>query len=120
MTCSDGVNSVSGDFVLTIDDIPQGSVLPSQTLLTGTAMTSYTLPANTFTDFDAETVTAAGLPPGVTYSSATDTFSGTPTTAGVYPVTLTATDKYGATNTTTITFTVRANVAPIFSPALTN
>lgn len=67
---------------------------------------SYTLPSNAFTDFDYETITAAGLPPGITYSSTDDEFTGTPTTAGTYTVTLTATDKYGATNTTTLTMVV--------------
>lgn len=79
---------------------------------------NYTLPANTFTDFDSDTITAtSALPAGITYSSATQTFSGTPTATGSTTVTLTATDKYGVTNTTTITFTVRANTAPVFVPA---
>ncbi|BEL12120.1 hypothetical protein Q0Z83_103110 [Actinoplanes sichuanensis] len=38
----------------------------------------------------ATTVTAVGLPPGLTYNTGKDTISGTPTKAGTYLVTLTA------------------------------
>lgn len=43
------------------------------------------------------TWTATGLPPGLTIST-TGLVTGTPTTVGTYPVTLTATDRVGATD----------------------
>lgn len=77
---------------------------------------SYTIPANTFSDFENITVTASPLPAGVTYNSATKTFSGTPTIVSSTVITVTATDNHGETNTTTFTFDVRANTAPTFNP----
>ncbi|MEU4556976.1 Ig domain-containing protein [Actinoplanes sp. NPDC023936] len=65
--------------------------------------------------------TATGLPPGVTLTSAgtaststslsmnsTNTAAGTPTTPGVYPVSVTVTDAYGQTATQSFTWTVPA------------
>jgi large repetitive protein len=44
------------------------------------------------------TVTPGALPPGVTFStSPSPNFSGTPTTAGTYPITITVTDSTGTT-----------------------
>jgi len=115
MTCSDEVNTVTGFFNMIINDVPQATVLPSQVLLTNQPM-SYTLPGNVFTDFDSNTITNTALPAGMTFNAVTRTFSGTPTTPGNYPVTLTSTDKHYASNTTIITFDVRGNTAPVFNP----
>ncbi|HEY2241988.1 MAG TPA: putative Ig domain-containing protein [Streptosporangiaceae bacterium] len=52
------------------------------------------------------TYSAAGLPAGLSISSATGTISGTPTTAGSYSVTVTATDTTGAKGTASFTWTV--------------
>ncbi|WP_328993832.1 M4 family metallopeptidase [Kribbella sp. NBC_01245] len=51
------------------------------------------------------TFKATGLPPGLMIS-ATGVISGTPTTAGVYTVTVTATDSGGASGTTTFKYTI--------------
>ena len=53
-------------------------------------------------------VTVTGLPPGVSYDGATRTISGTPaeTTYGDHPITVTATDDGGATDTEMFTLTV--------------
>ncbi|MEU4240651.1 putative Ig domain-containing protein [Actinoplanes sp. NPDC026619] len=48
----------------------------------------------------------AGLPPGLTFDSATDAISGSPTTAGTYPVTVTVTDANLKTGKATYTHTV--------------
>jgi large repetitive protein len=70
---------------------------------------NYQFPANTFADPEGGplTYTASGLPPGVTFTGATRTFSGTPTQAGAFLVTVTATDggipSLSATNAFTLT-----------------
>ncbi|MEU4746769.1 S8 family serine peptidase, partial [Actinosynnema sp. NPDC023658] len=52
------------------------------------------------------TWSATGLPPGLSISPTTGLISGTPTTAGTYTVTATATDSAGKAGTTTFTWTV--------------
>ncbi|MCX6928258.1 MAG: YDG domain-containing protein, partial [Verrucomicrobia bacterium] len=72
---------------------------------------SFQFPANTFSDPDNDTLTytALGMPAGIAFSSATRTFSGTPTQAGVFPVVVAATDNgipsLSVTNTFTLTVT---------------
>ncbi|MDR7276308.1 M4 family metallopeptidase [Catenuloplanes atrovinosus] len=52
------------------------------------------------------TLTATGLPPGTRLDPGTTRISGTPTVAGEYPVTLTATDPDGNTRTHTLSWIV--------------
>ncbi len=68
--------------------------------------------ANTFADPDNDplTYTAAGLPPGINFAPGTRTFSGTPTQAGTFPVTVFATD--GGTPSLTATSTFTITIAP--------
>jgi len=72
---------------------------------------NFQLPANTFSDPDNDTLTytASGMPPGISFTGATRTFSGTPTQAGVFNVAVAATDNgtpsLTVTNTLTITIT---------------
>ena len=78
----------------------------------GTAITPFTLtasPAGTYT------WSATGLPPGITIGSSTGTVSGTPTTAGTYPVTVTATGGAGS-GSTTFTFTISGGGGGCTSP----
>ena len=75
----------------------------SQTGTVGTPISSFTLSASGGTA--PYTWSATGLPAGVTISSS-GTVSGTPTTAGTYSVTASATDAKGAAGTTSFTFTV--------------
>ncbi|AEW99797.1 putative Ig domain-containing protein [Streptantibioticus cattleyicolor] len=49
---------------------------------------------------------ATGLPPGLTIASGTGLISGTPTTAGTYQVTVTATDDTNASGSATFTWTI--------------
>jgi hypothetical protein len=58
------------------------SLQPSASSSAGAAITSWS---------------AAGLPPGLSINPSTGLISGTPTTAGSYPVTVTATDTVGST-----------------------
>ena len=76
---------------------------------------NFTLPANVFSDFSNLTITSSATPAGITYDSATRSFSGTPTLpTGTTTITLTGTDSNGASNTTTFNFIVRTNSAPTF------
>ena len=69
--------------------------------------------ANTFSDPDNDTLTyaASGLPPGVAFSALTRTFSGSPSQAGVFPVTVTATDNGAPSLSATTTFNISVNPA---------
>jgi|GEM_PF-1170535 PKD repeat protein len=59
--------------------------------------------------------TATGLPPGLTLNTLTGAITGTPTTAGTYVVTVTATNSTG-TSTTLLTFTVAgAGTVPVIT-----
>ena len=76
---------------------------------------NFQFPANTFTDPDNDTLTytASGMPPGITFTGATRTFSGTPTQAGVFPVAVVATDNGTPSLTVTNTFTITINPATL-------
>ncbi len=76
---------------------------------------NFQFPANTFTDPDnnALTYTATGVPPGLTFVGATRTFSGTPSQAGTFPVTVTANDNGSPSLAMTNTFTVTVNPATL-------
>ncbi|NOS70409.1 MAG: hypothetical protein HOP33_10815 [Verrucomicrobia bacterium] len=76
---------------------------------------NFQFPANTFTDPDNNPLTysVSGLPPGVTFVGSTRTFSGTPTQAGVFPVTVKATDNGIPSLTATNTFTLTVNPATL-------
>ena len=77
---------------------------------------NFTLPANVFSDFSNLTISSSAPPAGITYDSATRSFSGTPTAGGITTtITLTGTDGNGAFNTTTFDFIVRTNSAPVFT-----
>ncbi|MFC4173382.1 putative Ig domain-containing protein, partial [Microvirga sp. GCM10011540] len=94
---------VSDSFTLTVtntNDAPTvAEEAADQTGKVGQAL-SLALPATMFADADLDsgdtlTLSAAGLPEGVSFDPATRTFSGAPTAAGTYDVTVTATDSAG-------------------------
>lgn len=57
--------------------------------------------------------TATGLPPGLTINTLTGAINGTPTTAGTYVVTVTATNSAGSNSSTVTMIVAAAAVAPI-------
>ena len=59
------------------------------------------------------------LPPGITFDASTRTLSGTPTTAGSYEITYTATDVDGDVASQTFSFVVAADVSPV-APSIDN
>ncbi|MDG0800029.1 beta-propeller fold lactonase family protein [Pectobacterium polaris] len=78
---------------------------------------SYTLPGTLFTDPENNaltfTVDGAQLPEGVRFDSATRTFSGTPSAAGLFNLTITATDSAGNATAMNVALTVNAASTPI-------
>ncbi|GAB3567222.1 hypothetical protein GCM10027578_17720 [Spirosoma luteolum] len=79
---------------------------------------SYTLPANTFTDPDAQVnliYTATNLPAGITFNASTRVFSGTPTTVQSKTITLTARDAGNLTATGSLVITINATAPTPFA-----
>jgi VCBS repeat-containing protein len=113
--------------VANVNDAPEADVpLVNQTAHAGLAA-SWQLPDGAFVDVDAGdvlTYTASltdgsVLPDWLSFDAATDSFSGTPTTAGNYTVQVTATDLAGAQASQTFTLAVESgggNQAPITTP----
>jgi hypothetical protein len=75
---------------------------------TGTVGTAASLQISATDSASGQTLTysATGLPPGMTINASTGLISGTPTTAGTFTVTVTATDTTGAKGSTTFTWTI--------------
>jgi hypothetical protein len=84
--------------------------------LTGTAITPLALMARDTQAGTTFTWSATGLPAGLSIGSGTGIISGTPTTPGSYPVTLTATDNHGVTGSVTFTWTI-TSTPPSTGPA---
>lgn len=85
--------------------------IPDQTATLGTP---FTLSLSAFvgsTNGDAitgYTLASGALPPGLTFNPGTGAISGTPTAAGIYQITVTASDNDGASAADAIQFTVSA------------
>ena len=107
-----------------------GSTVTVQQVPTITSANSTTFPANTLDTF---TVTATGipapssyaetgtLPTGVTFNTGTGVLSGTPTQAGAFPITFTATNAAGTSPAQNFTLTVTTpQLAPTFTLAKWN
>jgi subtilase family serine protease len=75
---------------------------------TGTVGTAASLQVSASDSASGQTLTysATGLPTGLSIASSTGLISGTPTTAGTYSVTVTATDTTGASGDATFTWTI--------------
>jgi endo-1,4-beta-xylanase len=75
---------------------------------TGTVGTAATMTVHATDSGSGQTLTysATGLPPGLSLASGSGVISGTPTTAGTYNVTVTATDGTGASGMASFTWTI--------------
>ena len=90
---------------------------PSWNLI-GTAITPLALMARDTEAGATFTWSATGLPAGLSIAPSTGTVSGTPTTAGAYPVTFTATDNLGVSGSASFTWTITSSApGPTPSPS---
>ncbi|UEQ08071.1 putative Ig domain-containing protein [Pectobacterium versatile] len=129
VTATDGSNaSVSTTFGLTVTNVNDAPVvsgtIPAQNIAQGGSL-NITVPADTFTDPDGDTLTLSAtladgtaLPSWLSFNPATGTFSGTPANGDVGSLTIkvTATDGSNASISTTFGLTVtNVNDAPVVS-----
>jgi hypothetical protein len=128
VTATDGDGlSVSDSFdiaVANVNDAPTvANAIADQIFVVGGAVDSFTFPANTFADVDANTtltysatlVGGAALPSWLTFDETARTFSGNPLVAGTTSVLVTASD--GALSVTEA-FDITSLVAPSLSTTL--
>jgi len=104
----------SATLVLTIK--PAAPVITSALTATGTVGVAFSyqiVATNNPTSYNA-----TGLPAGLTVNTSTGLISGTPTTAGTYSVTISATNA-GGTGSATLTLTVVNPPPPVIQPPLT-
>jgi hypothetical protein len=108
ITAQNGVlPNATQSFTLTVDSPPVITSASSATFASGTAGTFAVTAAGTPVPILSETGT---LPPGVTFNSATGILSGTPTTGGTYPITISA--QNGILPSASQSFTLTVNSAP--------
>src|SRR5438874_9784106 len=115
VTISATNSSGSGSATLTLTIKPPPPVITSSTTANGTVGVafSYQITAtNNPTSFNA-----TGLPAGLTVDTSTGLISGTPTTAGTYTVTISATNA-GGTGSHTLTLTINPPT-PVIQPPFT-
>jgi YD repeat-containing protein len=119
VTATDGLGHTgSATFTLTVANAaPVIGALVNQAVTAGAAMAAYVAPGATDANGDAITYSASGMPAGIAFDASTRTFSGTPTTAGTYTVTYTATDSKGLATSATFVITVNppVNAAPVYN-----
>ncbi|WP_235116465.1 putative Ig domain-containing protein [Desmonostoc muscorum] len=123
VTASDGEDSSSEVFTLTIASVNDAPIvqnqIPAQFVLEDSLFT-FTIPENTFTDADGDTLTytaikadGSALPDWLNFDAATRTFSGTPPQdAGMPSITVTASDGQVSTSTTFPISVINVNDAP--------
>ncbi|MFW3564123.1 putative Ig domain-containing protein [Staphylococcus caprae] len=112
-TTDESGNETTTSFTIKVVDTTKPTVtsIEDQTKEVNTPIDSITIEA---TDNSGQAVTnkVSGLPAGVSFDSATNTISGTPTKVGNYPITVTTTDAEGNETTTSFTIEVVDKTAP--------
>jgi uncharacterized repeat protein (TIGR01451 family) len=98
----DGETLVSGPDVVTVTNPG------AQTGTVGTAISALDIAASSDKGDQIASYAAAGLPAGLSVDTSTGAITGTPTTAGTYDVTISATDNGGTTGTASFTWTIQA------------
>ncbi|MFW3521802.1 putative Ig domain-containing protein [Staphylococcus caprae] len=106
-------NATTTNFTIKVVDTtkPTVTAIKDQTKEVNTSIDSITVEA---TDNSGQAVTnkVSGLPEGVSFDSATNTISGTPTKVGSYPIVVTTTDAEGNATTTNFTIAVVDTTKP--------
>jgi hypothetical protein len=118
LSASNSSGTTNATLVLTVQPLPaSGPVIMSITSVTGRTGSPFSFQVITSGGSSAARVSATGLPAGLSIDSVTGEISGTVTTDGSFPVTLSVIDA-GITNTATLqlTFTSDLAVPVIVSP----
>ena len=115
MTTTDAEgNATTTNFTIKVVDTtkPTVTAIKDQTKEINTAIDSIKIEAR---DNSGQAVTnkVSGLPEGVSFDSATNTISGTPTKVGSYLITVTTTDAEGNATTTNFTIKVVDTTPPV-------
>ena len=117
LTATDGAGyAATTSFTWTITNVVTAAVVGDQASVSGSAITP--LPAAATDTSSTATVgysDGGTLPPGLAVDPVAGTISGTPTTAGTYAVTITATDSAGYSATSSFTWTV-TNIVTVTAP----
>lgn len=124
---SDGSLSTNGSFTVTFTNAAPviSASVSDQAYVQNSAISTLTLPSASDSNVgDSVTLTATGLPAGLSFNATNRQITGTPTDApGTYVITYTATDLSGATDVKTFNIVLSAppvNNAPTISGASPN
>jgi len=118
VTATDANRAVgSASYTLTIAAAPVTLTLsPSPGALTnGTVGAAFSATFTATKGTAPYTFAATGLPPGLSLNSSSGVLSGTPTTAGAYSITVTASDSSSPSNSGSGVYTLAVNAAPSFA-----
>lgn len=115
--------SAFGQFIMAAAEVPPVlAEVPDQSGTVGTAFSLALSPYVIATNGDAITgyaVASGALPPGLTLNGTSGVISGTPGAAGIFNVTVTASDDDGASNAEAIVFTIAPGAQAITGFAAT-